>query len=144
MTKTIVVGVDGSETAAAAARTAARLAVALDATLVAVSAYGRLEVEKVGQGSDEVVITSEQDALATAQNQVAPLRVEFPDLVVETLAAEGKPADALVDFAERHDADLIVVGNKRVQGLGRVLGSIAKDVARKSPCDVYVAHTHTR
>src|SRR5690606_28369663 len=43
------------------------------------------------------------------------------------------------------DASLIVVGNKRVQGVaGRVLGSIARDVAAHASCDVYIAHTHTR
>jgi len=46
--------------------------------------------------------------------------------------------------AESLGADLIVVGNKRVQGLGRILGSIAEDVAHHSTCDVYIAHTHQR
>lgn len=144
MTKTIVVGVDTSKTAGEAARTAAELAVALRGRLVAISAYGKFEVERVGEGTDEFFLTTEQDALVIAQNQVAPLRAEFPDLEVEARAVQGKPADALVAFAERHDADLIVVGNKRVQGLARVLGSVASDVAQKAPCDVYVAHTHTR
>lgn len=142
--KTIVVGVDDSETAREAARTAATLAVALKARLVAVSAYGKFETERVGEGTDEILLTTEQDALVTAQNQVAQLRVDFPDLEVETVASEGKPGEALVAYAERHGADLIVVGNKRVQGLARVLGSVAADVARKAHCDVYVAHTHHR
>ena len=29
------------------------------------------------------------------------------------------------------------------EGLARVLGSVAADVARKAHCDVHVAHTHT-
>ena len=31
---------------------------------------------------------------------------------------------------------MIVVGNKRVQGAARVLGSIAGDVAKRAPCNV--------
>ena len=42
------------------------------------------------------------------------------------------------------DADVIVVGNKRVQGVSRILGSIARYVAAHAPCDVYIAHTHQR
>ena len=53
--------------------------------------------------------------------------------------------EALVSESERLDATMIVVGNKRVQGIaGRVLGSIARDVAAHASCDVYVAHTHER
>ena len=36
---------------------------------------------------------------------------------------------------------MIVVGNKRVQGLARVLGSVASAVAQHAPCDVYIAKT---
>ncbi|MFI5429021.1 universal stress protein [Aeromicrobium sp. UC242_57] len=59
-------------------------------------------------------------------------------------AVQGKPAAALVELAEETGADVIVVGNKRVQGMSRVLGSIAADVTRRAPCDVYIAHTHDR
>ena len=51
------------------------------------------------------------------------------------------PASALCDEAERLDASIIVVGNKRVQGISRVLGSIAGGVAKMAPCDVYIVHT---
>lgn len=142
--KTIVVGVDSSETAREAARKAAGLAQHLGAQLVVISAYGKFEVERIGERSDEIILTTEQEALSTAENQVAPLRSEFPDLVLETVASEGKPAEALVAHAEKLEADLIVVGNKRVQGLARVLGSVAADVARKAHCDVYIVHTHDR
>lgn len=144
MTKTIVVGVDDSETAAEAARRAAVLAAAEGSKLVVISAYARFESERIGEGSDEVLLTTEQDALSVAARRGAELRTLHPGLVIEEAAVEGKPADALLAHAERVDADLIVVGNKRVQGLARVLGSIAGEVARKAHCDIYVAHTHQR
>jgi nucleotide-binding universal stress UspA family protein len=36
---------------------------------------------------------------------------------------------------------MIVVGNRRMQGIGRVLGSVANSVAHNAPCDVYIAKT---
>jgi nucleotide-binding universal stress UspA family protein len=36
---------------------------------------------------------------------------------------------------------MIVVGNRRVQGVTRVLGSIPLDVAKQAPCNVFIVHT---
>lgn len=142
MTRTIVTGVDGSEPAARAARTAANLAGALGAQLHVLSAYGKFESDRFASGTEEFVFTTADDAQRTADDTLQELRRDFPGLTITSAASEGKPGDALVRAAERLDADLIVVGNKRVQGLARVLGSIARDVAAHASCDVYVAHTH--
>jgi nucleotide-binding universal stress UspA family protein len=48
----------------------------------------------------------------------------------------------LCEEAARLEASVIVVGNKRVQGAARVLGSIAGDVAKRAPCNVFIVHTH--
>ena len=58
-----------------------------------------------------------------------------------TGAARGKPAEALIAEAERTNALMIVVGNRRMQGIGRLLGSVANSVAHNAPCDVYIAKT---
>lgn len=144
MPKTVVTGVDNSETAAAAARKAAVLASGLGARLHILSAYGSFEAERIGHGTGEILISTELTAKGVAQDVVAGLRQDFPGLEITYAPAEGKPADALVRAADELDADVIVVGNKRVQGLTRVLGSIARDVAAHASCDVYVAHTHQR
>ncbi|OUZ11211.1 hypothetical protein BHE97_05030 [Aeromicrobium sp. PE09-221] len=144
MTKTIVVGVDDSETASAAARKAAELAHALGGELHVLSAYGKFETETFRSGSEEIQFTTEKDANDVASSVVDGLRRDFPDLNLTYAPMEGKPGEALVQAAERLGADVIVVGNKRVQGIARVLGSIARDVAAHAPCDVYVAHTHQR
>ncbi|WP_181309550.1 universal stress protein [Nocardioides campestrisoli] len=144
MAKRIVVGVDGSETAHRAAATAGKVALASGAELHVVCAFTGLEVERIRQGSEELVLSREDDARRTATEAARRIQRAYQELTVRPRAAEGKPGDALVAVAEELDADLIVVGNKRVQGLGRVLGSIARDVAAQAPCDVYVAHTHAR
>lgn len=53
----------------------------------------------------------------------------------------GTPAEALIAHAEEHDASVIVVGNRRMKGLARVLGSVANSVAHEAKCNVYIADT---
>lgn len=142
MTKTIVCGVDGTDTAAAAARTAAELAIALDAHLLLVSAYGKLKAETIEVGSDRMLLSNEQEAETTARQVELDLRRDFPTLDVASSPAEGQPAEGLVHVATAREASIIVVGNKRTQGIARVLGSVARDVLAHAPCDVYIAHTH--
>lgn len=139
----IVVGVDGSEPATQAALTAARLAVALGSELRVVCAYGNYEVERV-QDDRDLVFTTVEPATEVAEQTIGRLRNVYPNLSVSAQAAGGKPADALLEVAASADADMIVVGNKRVQGAVRILGSIASEVARKAQCDLYIAYTHAR
>lgn len=77
--------------------------------------------------------------LSEARQDVAPLisraGLKPDDLVV----VEGEPADAVLQFAEHHDADVIVIGSHGRRGLSRlVLGSIAESVVRRSPIPVLV------
>lgn len=138
----IIVGVDGSDTADKAARSAARLAQALDVELLVVSAYGHVETERINALGRGLVLDHEERALYAANASIELLRGEYPDLEISPYAAEGKPAEALVDLAAEREAQMIVVGNRRAQGLARVLGSVASEVTRKAHCDVYVAHTN--
>ena len=57
----------------------------------------------------------------------------------ETAVATGKPARLIVDYAEEHDVDHIVLGSHGRRGLARVLiGSVAETVVRRSPASVTV------
>lgn len=51
------------------------------------------------------------------------------------------PVDALVTVAGETDADLIIVGNKGMKGVSRVLGSIPNSIAHKAPCSVLIFDT---
>ena len=58
---------------------------------------------------------------------------------VETTTATGRPADAIVAYAEDHDVDHIVMGSHGRRGLSRfLLGSVAEAVVRRSPVSVTV------
>lgn len=63
MLNKIIVGVDETESAYAAATRAAELALALDAELWLMSAYGKFEAEKLDLGGEEFFFTNEQSAL---------------------------------------------------------------------------------
>jgi len=56
-------------------------------------------------------------------------------------AVPGDPAEAIVGVATDVDADLIVVGNKGMKGVGRVLGSVTNTVSHKAPCSVLIVST---
>jgi nucleotide-binding universal stress UspA family protein len=144
MLKNVLTGVDDSETALMAAKTAADLAQSFGGRLYVISAYGPSDKRTLSDGIGRVVIDSRQDAdrIVTAKAEI--LRQEFPGVEIIAGAAEGSPPDALVGEADRLGVDLIVVGNKRVQGPSRILGSIARSVASAASCDVYVANTHRR
>jgi nucleotide-binding universal stress UspA family protein len=60
------------------------------------------------------------------------------------LAVEGTPAwKTIIHTAEDRDASLIVVGSHRHAGLGgRVAGSVAGDVAARSPRPVLIIRDH--
>lgn len=139
MTQTIIAGVDGSAPAHAAAQSAARLARALGATLRIVSVFEPGADRAAREAGFDPALAAERIAADAASR----LAGEYPGLSVEPDSVTGsKPAEALVKLAEDSGAAMIVVGNKRVKGLGRLLGSIASEVAAKAPCDVYIAHTH--
>jgi len=142
MANSVVVGVDESETAAKAAHTAAWLATSVGSSLTVVTAFEHTELPE--HPTDVGPVSANDVAARVAQRVIDGLRAEFGDLDMSARAEYGKPAKVLVSVAQDIGAGIIVVGNKRVQGLTSALGSIARDVAHHAPCDVYIAHTVER
>lgn len=133
----VVVGIDDSETARVAARRAAELAASLDTDLEVVIAVPSAAPRVMTVGSDEFELDTHADGKSIVQSVVLGLE---HDRVISSVS-EGDPALVLVRTAETVGAQLIVVGNRRVQGVSRVLGSVASDVLRRAPCDVVVVNT---
>ncbi len=133
----IIVGVDGSETSAKAARDAADLALRLDATLHLVTALKRTTTTTVRGGGETWQINS----LDQAHSMLAATKGTLGECRVECRVLDGDPAAAIVAEAERIDADLIVVGNKRTRGVKRILGAVALDVVHHAPCGVLISKT---
>ncbi len=139
MSAIIVVGVDGSGTAKKAAESARDLAVATGSSLHVVSAFDSDRTEIFGSGSDQWIVSDADGAEHVAKTVADALA---GTVKVTYSAARGKPAEALISEAERLGARMIVVGNRRMRGIGRVLGSVANSVAHNASCDVYIANTY--
>jgi nucleotide-binding universal stress UspA family protein len=58
---------------------------------------------------------------------------------VQIHSVNDSPPEAVLDVAEKVDADLIVVGNKGMER--RVFGSVPNSIARKAPCNLLIAKT---
>jgi len=62
---------------------------------------------------------------------------------VETVFLEGDPVEQVVEFAEKHQPDLIVVGSRGLSTAGRFfLGSVSDGILHHVHCSVLVVKTH--
>jgi nucleotide-binding universal stress UspA family protein len=135
---TVVVGADDSSTAREAVMIAADVAQSGGAVLHIVTAYDPKSV-RVDDLPEELRFSAMHPAEALLRRLSVLVREHGLEPVVH--AAEGDPVDAIVAVAERVDADLIVVGNRGMKGVRRVLGSVPNSVAHKAPCSVLIADT---
>jgi nucleotide-binding universal stress UspA family protein len=143
----IVVGTDGSETAAEAVRQAVELAKMSGGTLDIVSAFEPIPQQRLKEEAQEVPgdvaygVGPREDVNATLESASGEARRQGLDSV-QTHPREGDPADAILDVAEETNADLVVVGNKGMTGAKRfLLGSVPNKVSHHAPCGVMIVRT---
>jgi nucleotide-binding universal stress UspA family protein len=143
MIETVAVGTDGSETAAKAVAQAFELAERFGARVVVLSAFdgtagpaaprlsgtARQHPEWSSNAAEQV-----ERILAVAEEAAAERGLE-----VSSAMEEGEPGEVLVRLAERHKADVLVVGSKGMER--RVLGSVPNTVTHKATCSVMVVKT---
>lgn len=139
MFKVIVVGGDNSPTARRAIEAAAELAVMSKGALHIVSAYdpktpsdSHVPAEFRHMNTD-----GEVEALLQVLSFVAKNKGAEPVLH----PVIGDPVSAIISTADKLNADLIVVGNKGMQGARRVLGSVPNSVAHGANCSVAIIDT---
>jgi nucleotide-binding universal stress UspA family protein len=143
-TTEIVVGTDGSTTADEAVRRAARAAALSGARLHIVTAVDG-PARAASAGAQELPL--DMQWLATpgrAADQILERARELvhPGVVVELHTRPGDAADVLVALADEVHADLIVVGNKGMHGMGGyVRPSVPNRVSHRANCDVLIVAT---
>ena len=137
MFETVVVGADASDTATEAVRQAIELVKLTGGKLHIVSAY-RPQALSAGGGEEQGL---ESGDLAESVLADHASRARAAGVASETHARSGAPAEAIVEVATEVKADLIVVGNKGMIGVRRVLGSVPNSVAHHAPCSVLIAFT---
>jgi nucleotide-binding universal stress UspA family protein len=63
-------------------------------------------------------------------------------VTIEFHSSTGEPAEALLELAEKLQADLIVVGNRGMSGMKRfLLGSVPNKISHHAPCSVLIVNT---
>jgi nucleotide-binding universal stress UspA family protein len=146
MFSSIVVGTDGSDTAAQAVRQAVDLAQSVGAKLELVSAYEPVPSQRLREERREApediqwAINPREDVDATLE--AAATIARDAGVTVAVYPRQGDPADAILDVAEEQDADLIIVGNKGMTGAKRfLLGSVPNKVSHHAPCSVLIIRT---
>jgi nucleotide-binding universal stress UspA family protein len=136
---TVVVGADGSPTAAEAVRQAIELVKLTQGRLHIVSAYRPRQLAVSAGPEFAKSLDSGELADSILANLASRARIAGVD--VETHRETRAPADAICEVADAVKADLIVVGNKGMTGVRRVLGSVPNSVAHQAPCSVLIAFT---
>jgi nucleotide-binding universal stress UspA family protein len=141
---TVAVGTDGSETASRALAVAFELAERFGATLVVLTAYTAQPRPSAAMrlpAAAAVDVGWASNAAEQAERilAVAEESASARGLGCTSAMGEGDPGEVLVGLAERHGADLLVVGNKGMQR--RLLGSVPNTVTHKASCSVYIVKT---
>jgi nucleotide-binding universal stress UspA family protein len=120
--KRILVGYDGSGTAAKAAARAVEVAQAVGAELTVLSVGTK---RKMQPALDALVKTHASSGVT-----------------IHTRVEEGEPATVLVDVAENDGFDLLVVGNKGMTGASRFLmGSVPNKVSHNARSALLIVRT---
>lgn len=132
--KTIILGYDGSEGSRKAVDMAAELARTYHASIVVVSAFHQMPRITQATADDFEDI---HEARTLADDLVKELGLM--GISAETDVLEGPPADALLNAAEAHQADLIAVGSRGFgQFKGLLLGSTSDRVLHYATIPVLV------
>lgn len=144
----ILVAIDGSDHATRAVAAAADLATRYGARLALIHVMRHanlriLEQDLAALEANEDITFSKRDLLELVGRDVlnnAELHARelgVADLVTET--AEGHPAEAIVEYAGKLGADLIVMGSRGLSDLpGLLLGSVSHKVIHLTDVPVLV------
>jgi nucleotide-binding universal stress UspA family protein len=131
--KQIVVAYDGSMGGAEAVRHAAGLARLADAELIILTIYRHHSLLEASFSVDHPDNRGNMDdIMRDYARQVAEagraMAIEAGATKTRLFLKAGQPARSIVEFAQKHDADLIVVGSR---GLGSTEGFLLGSVSHK-------------
>ena len=135
MYDTILIPTDGTDSVQPAIEHALNLAETYDATLHTLYVVDERSYAMMDVRTDliiEALETEGQNAIETIRE-----RAESVGLSVETTVETGNPYRSILEYAEKNDIDLIVMGTHGRRGLDRyLLGSVTEKVIRSSDVPV--------
>lgn len=148
MYERILVGTDGSETAAVAVEAAARLARTHDAELVVAHAYPtRLTPAQQRAWSEAPEEVRWKLSCGTIAENLVRAEVERAkaeagsEILVQGRSEPGRPVPVLVGLIDELDPDAVVVGNRDMAGPMGSYRSVGRAIAAKATCDVIIVDT---
>ena len=134
----ILLGVDGSEHALNAAKTAGDLARSMRTEVLRVVVAFDAVPPYLGEPNLQIAITARMKEAETILQMAVQAVGEIPG-EVHTEILEGSPAEAILDIVNVRKCDLVIMGSR---GLGRLagalLGSQSQKVLQHAPCPVLV------
>lgn len=134
----ILVGSDGSDHAVRAIQASVEVAEACQASLTVLNAFDPLAPQPLVPARDVVSGEHEAHLLSAVADQAAPI-LQARSLPVDVVQEAGRPAEAVLSYAEREGCDLIVLGGRGLGGFRRLLlGSVCDNVLRHALCSVLV------
>jgi len=144
MVRKILVPVDGSEHAAKAVELACDIARLHNSELDLLHVMVRIGTTHVPEGLREYgnlehIQMNEHDLLASVANKIvmeAQRRARENGVdKANTVIKHGDPARVIIEYAEQHDIDMIVIGSRGLGDLkGMLLGSVSHKVAHLAEC----------
>ncbi len=136
MTTRILCATDGTEHSLHAVQLAAQMAAKFGATL----AICAVNVARGGARGPLIYNWQDDHVRRILDDAVAEARKAGASAIEELTLRSREAAAAIVQYAEEHGFDHIVVGTGDKRGVSRlVLGSVAADVAGRAHCSVTVA-----
>lgn len=137
--KTVLVGVDGSDSSHKALAWAAAEAAEHGADLVVLNVWEHTLLPPAGSVSvsEKYVPDPSQRTAEDLLDEIRTVLGEDPPVLVQPRVKQGSPAKVLIE--QSTDADLLVVGTRGHGGFrGLVLGSVSQHVAAYAKCPVTV------
>jgi nucleotide-binding universal stress UspA family protein len=132
----IVVGLDGSESSMQALTWALRQAELTGASVAAVAAW-HIPASWGWGVPVPAAVSPQPDTEKMLDDALRPIRLQYPDITIESQVKEGHPAAVLVDASR--GADLLVVGSRgHGEFAGMLLGSVSEHCVTNAHCPVVV------
>lgn len=143
--KKILVAIDGSPFSDKAAEEAVRMAAGNQSQFKS-KIYAMLVLPNAPRSTftdfvppPPITETKEWDELRERVFYVIEKNTREAGIPLEIKVVYGDPADELIDFAEKEQIDVIVIGSSGKGFLKRkLLGSVSNKVVKNSPCSVYI------
>lgn len=138
----ILVPVDGSPLALQAVHHVLRLRRSgLQASVVLANVQEPTHVYEMVLARDPDLLDRASNAAGQAALKPARALLHAAGVTHEAEVVHGDPAQGIVDAAQRHGCDVIVMGARGVGGLrGALLGSVSGSVLERSPMPVTLVH----